>query len=271
MGKNNIPKTIHYCWFGHGKLPELAIKCIESWKKKLPDYKIIEWNEDNFDVNCNEYVKEAYNSKKYAFVSDYVRLYALYNEGGIYMDTDVEVLKSLDPFLNHKAFSGFENNNSIPTGIMASVAKNKWIKILLDEYSDIHFIKKDGTLDTTTNVTRITNKTKDNYKIKLNDTLQDLGDVVFYPHEYFCPKDWETGIINITDKTYTIHHFNASWHSKKEKKQLAKKTTLINKYGLEVGNIKYKKYLKFTKIINTFLYPLKAIIHPKKAFKKIFK
>ena len=108
-----IPKVIHYCWFGRGKLPKLAKKCIKSWKKYLPDYKIIEWNEDNFDINSNQYVREAYEAKKYAFVSDYVRLYALYNYGGIYMDTDVEVIKSLDEFLIHEAFSGFESPKDI--------------------------------------------------------------------------------------------------------------------------------------------------------------
>ena len=102
----SIPKKIHYCWFGRGQMPELAIKCLASWKKNLPDYEVIEWNEDNFDINSNRYVKEAYESKKYAFVTDYVRLYVLYNHGGIYMDTDVEVLKPLDVFLVNRAFTG---------------------------------------------------------------------------------------------------------------------------------------------------------------------
>ncbi|MEI3219550.1 MAG: glycosyltransferase [Lachnoclostridium sp.] len=99
-----IPKVIHYCWFGRGKMPELANKCIESWKKYCPDYEIIEWNEDNFDINCCPYVKEAYESKRFAFVTDYVRLYAMYTQGGIYMDTDVEVLRNLDEFLIHQGF-----------------------------------------------------------------------------------------------------------------------------------------------------------------------
>lgn len=269
MEKNKIPKKIHYCWFGKGSLPELAIKCIDSWKKNLPDYEIIEWNEDNFDINCNQYVKEAYESKKYAFVTDYVRLYVLYKYGGIYMDTDVEVLKVLDKFLIHNAFSGFENNNSIPTGIMASTSNNQWVKLMLEEYDNIHFINKDGTLNTITNVTRITNKTKENYKIELNDTFQDLQDVVFYPHEYFCPKDWETGTINITKNTYTIHHFNASWHSKKEKKEEEKKKSLIKKYGKEKGKQKFSNYITRKKFLNYCTYPIKSIIHPKKSYKKI--
>ena len=112
-----IPKVVHYCWFGRGEMPELAKKCIASWKTFLPDYQIKEWNEDNFDINCNQYVKEAYESRKFAFVTDYVRLYAIYTEGGVYMDTDVEVLKTLDPFLHHHAFSGFETDGNVPTGM----------------------------------------------------------------------------------------------------------------------------------------------------------
>ena len=104
-----IPKIIHYCWFGGKPKPELAEKCIESWKKFCPDYEIVEWNEGNFNINSNLYVKQAYEAKKYAFVTDYVRLYALYTQGGIYMDTDVMVLKPLDEYLNHEAFSGFES------------------------------------------------------------------------------------------------------------------------------------------------------------------
>ena len=115
-----IPKKIHYCWFGRGKMPELAVKCIESWKKYLPEYEIKEWNEDTFDLTLYPYAKEAYDNRKFAFVTDVVRLYALYYEGGIYMDTDVEVLKPLDYLLQFDAVSGFETDSQIPTGLMAS-------------------------------------------------------------------------------------------------------------------------------------------------------
>ena len=115
-----IPKIIHYCWFGRGEKPSQAQMCIESWKKILPEYQLKEWNEDNFDINQNRYVREAYENRKFAFVTDYVRLYALYNEGGVYMDTDVEVLGSYDSFLHHHAFSGFETDGNVPTGMMAA-------------------------------------------------------------------------------------------------------------------------------------------------------
>lgn len=267
----NIPKKIHYCWFGRGEKNALMNKCINSWKENLSDYEIIEWNEDNFDVNCNKYVKEAYEHKKYAFVTDFVRLYVLYNYGGVYMDTDVEVIKRIDHFLKHSAFSGFESNNYIPTGIMGAKKGNKWIKVLLDEYKDLAFVKNDGTFDLTTNVTRITKTTIERYKLTPNDKFQDLKDVVFYPHDYFCPKDWVSGKIQITDNTYTIHHFNGSWHSKKEKKQNSKRIKYIDNYGEEKGKLKYEKYLKRQKILSILSYPFKAISNPKKAFNRIIK
>ena len=151
-----IPKMIHQWWFGRGEKPELAIRCIESWRKYCPDYEIIEWNEENFDVNCNQYVKEAYEAKKFAFVSDYVRLYALYTCGGVYMDTDVEVLKSLDGFLVHEAVSGFENASQIQTGFMACRKGFPVFKELLSYYDTVKFIHPDGALNTTTNVVIIT-------------------------------------------------------------------------------------------------------------------
>lgn len=211
-----IPKKIHYCWFGRNEMPKLVQKCIASWKKYCPDYEIICWNEENFDINSNLYVKEAYENKKYAFVTDYVRLFVLYNYGGIYMDTDVEVIKSLDKFLKNKAFSGFENDVSVPTGIMASEAKLNIYKELLDYYNDRHFIKNDGNLDFTSNVTTIT-KTFEKKGLKKDNTLQTIENFTIYPKEYFCPIDYYTKKKKITENTYTIHWFAGSWISKKDK------------------------------------------------------
>lgn len=268
----SIPKVIHYCWFGRGEKPDLAIKCIESWKKELPDYEIIEWNEDNFDIEQNLYVKQAYEKRKFAFVTDYVRLYVLYNYGGIYMDTDVEVLKSLDPFLKHPAFSGFENNDKIPTGIMAAKKGNNWIKDLLDEYKDLKFINDDGTLDLTTNVIRITNLTEKKYGLKCESSYQELENtVVFYPYDYFCPKDWFSGNINLTNNTVTIHHFNGSWHSKKEQKLVRKRQKLIQKYGVQIGTKKYDKYTHRWDFLQGVLLPFKCVLHPIKATKKFIR
>ena len=254
-----IPKKIHYCWFGKGNLPESAKKYIESWKKYCPDYEIIEWNEENFDINSNEYVRQAYEMKKYAFVTDYVRLYALYNIGGIYMDTDVEVLKSLDSFLENKAFSGFEDSNLVPTGIMGAEKNNKWIKDLLDEYKDIKFIDKDGNMDLTTNVTRITNLTVKKYGLITKSSYQKLnnGEVVFYPFDYFCPKSWKTGKITLTNNSYTIHHFSGSWLSTEEqlKNSIYKKCICL--FGEFLGKI-------IARVIYYFMHPKKIILKLKK-------
>jgi len=208
-----IPKIIHYCWFGRGEMPELAHKCIESWKKFLPDYKLQLWNEDNFDINSNRYVKEAYQSRKFAFVTDYVRLYALYNFGGVYMDTDVEVLKSLDEFLTLPAFSGFESETEIPTGIMASEQYGQWAKDQLEYYIDKAFIMPDGSLDTTTNVTIICNIMGKNGFI-FNNTKQNYhNQITMFPKDFFCPKSYLTGKIHLTENSYCIHHFSGSWQT----------------------------------------------------------
>lgn len=205
-----IPKTIHYCWFGGKNLPSIAKKCIASWKKYCPDYKIKRWDESNFDLSCCAYVKEAYESKKWAFITDYVRLWVMYNYGGIYMDTDVEVLKNLDPFLPNEAFSGFESVDRIPTGIMASEKGSHIIKLLLDRYNDRHFILSDGKLDLTTNVEEITNVMIPKGLV-LNGKKQTVDGFTFYPKDYFCPKDYRTKKLELTENTYTIHHFDGSW------------------------------------------------------------
>ena len=216
MKKTNIPKIIHFCWFGGKELPELAVKCIDSWKKNLPDYEIKRWDESNFDLNSNTYVKEAYENKKWAFITDYVRLYVLKEYGGIYMDTDVEVLKSLDDFLNLKAFSGFENDTQIPTGIIASEKNGRWVTELLKYYDNRHFILEDGSFDYTTNVVTITNITKEMFPLKEKNSFQDFKDVTFYPKDYFCPFDDATGVLKKTENTYSIHWYDKSWMSKRK-------------------------------------------------------
>lgn len=206
-----IPKIIHYCWFGRGEMPELAIKCIDSWKKYLPDYQYKLWNEDNFDLDMFPYTREAYDNRKFAFVTDVVRLYALYTEGGIYMDTDVEVIRPLDEFLHHTAFSGFENAHDVPTGIMASEKHGKWVKDNLSYYENKHFIKEDGTLELVSNVKTIT-KLMLPFGLKRNNTYQDFeGYITFYPKDYFCPINILTGKAELTNNTATIHHFSGSW------------------------------------------------------------
>lgn len=225
-----IPKIIHYCWFGGNTMPELAQKCIESWKIHCPDYEIREWNESNFDLNCNQYVKKAYEAKKWAFVTDYVRLWAIVSEGGIYMDTDVEVISSLDEYLDERAFSGFETEESISTGIMACEKGFPLFKELLDEYRNRSFIKPDGTYDLTTNVAAITNYCL-RYGLTLNNTKQTIQGFTIYQQDIFSPKSYRTGIITCTDNTHTIHHFSGSWLLEKELKWLNLERKLRVKFG----------------------------------------
>lgn len=212
-----IPKIIHYCWFGGNPLPELAQKCIESWKKFCPDYEIREWNESNFDLTQNTYAAEAYAAKKWAFVTDYVRLYVMVHYGGIYMDTDVEVTRPLDAFLAEQAFSGFESSRQIPTGIMACEKDFPMFRELLAEYDGRHFTRKDGSYDMTTNVYTITRYCTAR-GLRPDNTKQTVCGFTLYPSEYFCPKDVQSGIIHATENTHTIHHFSGSWTTDREKK-----------------------------------------------------
>lgn len=226
-----IPKVIHYCWFGRNPLPPLAIKCIESWRKYLPDYEIKEWNEDNFDVNIIKYTKEAYKAKKYAFVSDYARFWILYNYGGLYFDTDVEILKPMNEIIVRGSFMGCENKandmstTSIKSGLELGVNPGLGLgvtpghglyKEILDIYANLHFIKDDGSLNMRTVVDYTTELLCEQGLRKTNE-IQECAGVWIYPKEYFCPIDYKTNKCVITSNTYTIHHYAASWHGRKEK------------------------------------------------------
>lgn len=211
-----IPKMIHYCWFGGAPFSDLAQKCLESWKRYCPDYEIVCWNETNFDLNYNDYVREAYNAGKWAFVSDVVRLYALFDYGGIYMDTDVELIKPLDELRSFEAVFGFESESSIQTALMMCRKGHPMFAQLLHDYDSAYFVKEDGRLDTTTNVTRITNICK-KYGLRLDNTIQNVNGVTVFPWEYFCPKNYETNELRITNNTYAIHHFDGSWISEKDR------------------------------------------------------
>lgn len=211
-----IPKKIHYCWFGGNPLPEMAHRCIESWEKYCPDYEIKEWNESNFDLNCCAYVREAYAAHKWAFVSDVARLQALVSEGGIYMDTDVEVIKPLDELLKYEAISGFESEDRVPTGMMACEKGHKMFVELLRDYDDAHFLRTDGSYDITTNVVRITGACL-RYGLKLNNQFQTVNGFTLFPNDFFCPKDYRTKKLTITENTYVIHHFDGSWVAPEDK------------------------------------------------------
>lgn len=209
--ENKIPKIIHYCWFGGKEKPDIVKKCMETWKRKLPEYEIIEWNEKNFNINSNVYVKEAYESGKFAFVSDYVRVFALYNYGGIYLDTDVEVFKSFNDLLHHSSFWGFEQENYIATSTIGAAKGNQLIGMFLDSYKEKSFITTDGKYNDLTNVAIITDILQD-LELVPNGEYQELKDIgVFYPQTYFSPYDYINCRKFISANTYAMHHFYKSW------------------------------------------------------------
>lgn len=237
-----IPKVIHYCWFGRKPLPPLAIKCIESWKKYLPDYEIKEWNEDNFDVNIIPYTKEAYEASKYAFVSDYARFWILYRYGGLYFDTDVEVIKPMDDIIARGSFMGCETmadgltTISVNPGLGLGVTpKHSLYKEILDAYNGLNFIKKNGSYNQKT-VVSYTTEILFKHGLRSSNDIQKCADVWVYPIEYFCPVSVKDGKLRITNNTRSIHHYSQSWQSP------------IRKYGrriaLLIGGKRLKDVLK---------------------------
>ena len=261
---NKIPKKIHYIWIGGKEKPQSVYDCIESWKKACPDYEIIEWNESNFDISVNRYAREAYEAKKFAFVTDYMRLVILKNEGGIYVDTDLEIVKNLDRFLTSDCFFGFENQAALMTACIGAKKDCKYIENLLTYYDDRSFILKNGKYDTTTNVISITAFTKLNYGIELNNTLQvliaDGEEIAYYPYDYFCAKDYVTGKVNKTENTHTVHHFNGSWLSSKNKRE----DKLVEGVYKLLGEKKFRKVMKWYLVRRVKSFAKKIKRHQKK-------
>lgn len=245
-----IPKKIHYCWFGGKPLPELAKRCINSWKKYCPNFEIIRWDESNSDLNICPFVKEAYDAKMYAFVSDYIRLYALYNEGGIYMDTDEETIKPLDTFLSEKSFlhfeEGFTKGFKIGAGIMGSEKNMKWISENIEYYSNQHFLNKDGSYDTTT-IGTIIARNLSKYGFILNNKLQTLScDLTLYPTDYFCPVSCKTRTLVLTKNTHAIHHYTGSWVTQPKKSSFMRRLIGDNLY---YSNLYYNIHNLYKKVI----------------------
>ena len=235
----SIPKVIHYCWFGKGKMPPLAEKCIASWKKYCPDYEIVCLNEDNFDVSENRYAKEAYNAGKWAFVSDYVRLKVLYENGGIYLDTDVEIIKPIDDLIKENGYMGFDDNGVVSTGLGFACEKgNELVKILLADYDDISFVRPDGSYDITPCPDRNT-QTMVKLGFDLEKKNQIFMGIHMLPEDYLCPMKYYTGKKIITKNTYSIHHFCASWTSATAKRTLFVKRII----GVRLYNKLYGKFL----------------------------
>ena len=205
-----IPKKIHYCWFGKRPLSKIAKKCIVSWKKYCPDYEIIQWNENNFDINYCNYSRQAYDAGKYAFVSDVARFYILVNHGGIYMDVDHEILKPIDYFLQCKAFCGLQAKAEIGLGILGCVENFELFKNFLNEYNNRNFKKEDGKFD----ITVINLRFMDfcyKYGFIKDDKLQNIRDLSIFPSTYFYATSFETYKTTITKNTYSDHHYIGSW------------------------------------------------------------
>ena len=224
-----IPKKIHYCWFGGNPLPELALRCIESWKKYCPDYEIIRWDESNFDVECCDYVKEAYEAKKWAFVSDYARFKILYEHGGLYFDTDVEIIQSLDDIVARGSFMGRENDHRVlinPGLGLAASPRMEIYRELLESYHCRHFLEKDGSLNLKT-VVDYTTEILVQHGLQNTEEVQNVAGIAIYPQDYFCPMNYDTGKITITPNTYSIHHYTASWYSNAENYALELKRKFV--------------------------------------------
>ena len=225
-----IPKVIHYCWFGRNPLPPLAVKCIESWRKYLPDYEIREWNEDNFDVNAIPYTREAYEAKKYAFVSDYARFKILYEHGGLYFDTDVEVIRPLDDIIARGPFMGCECDatgataGAVAPGLGLGVNPGLGLGVnpglglyreLLDLYATLHFRNADGSLNFKT-VVQYTTELLCEHGLQNTPDIQEIAGVWIYPKEYFNPIE-HVNNIKITSNTVSIHHYAGTWLPKTQR------------------------------------------------------
>ena len=216
-----IPKIIHYCWFGESEKPEFVKKCIQSWKKYCPNYEIVEWNESNFDVNCCAYVKEAYQCKKWAFVSDYARLWIIYHKGGIYLDTDIELIKNLDVLINNDAYFGYEDPKHINTGVgFGAIKGHDIVKAMLEDYHAVHFLQQDGEMDLTPCPVR-NSKVLEARGYLLDGHTKQQDKVKLYSQRWLCPIDYHTGKMEITEETVSIHHYNGTWMEPYELKIIA--------------------------------------------------
>ena len=211
-------KTIHFFWFGGAEKGKTIEKCIASWKKHFPDFEIKEWNESNFDIRQNKYISQAYDAKKFAFVSDFARFKILHEQGGLYFDTDVEVIKPFYNLLERDAFVGFETDEFVNPGLVlwAKEPGNEMLGEILETYAGLEFVNPDGSLNTVTICKYFTDTLK-NHGLKNDDgTVQQCGSFSVFPREYFCPFDDLTGVMKKNENTYAIHWYAKSWMSKKD-------------------------------------------------------
>ena len=219
----SIPKIIHYCWLGGNPKPDSVLRCIDSWRKYCPDYEIREWNESNLDISMNEYTRQAYEAKAWGFVPDYLRLWIVYTHGGIYLDTDVQIIRSFDPLLKEKGFAGFEDDEHIALGLgFGAEAENPMIAKQMAVYDGLRFRNEDGSYNRTPSPQYSTELMKQLGLHPNNGSVQYIDGFACYPPEYFCPKSFQTGMMKLTKNTFSIHQFDASWYSEEEQAQKKK-------------------------------------------------
>lgn len=239
-----IPRQIHYCWFGGKPLGQKELSCIESWRRFLPDYEIVRWDETNFDVRCCAYASEAYDVGKWAFASDYARFKILFENGGLYFDTDVELIASIEDIISKGPYMGFEtdcalssNKTAVKSGYLPTVNPGVGLSAvpgmslyreILASYEEDHFVGADGSHNQTTIVHRVTGILR-NHGLRDTSGLQEVAGITIYPSEYFSPKDFYTGVVTVTDNTRSIHHFAMSWFTEEEKHQYGIRSTLLRK------------------------------------------
>lgn len=233
-----IPKVIHYCWFGGNALSDKELNCINSWKKYCPDYEIMRWDESNFDVNANAYCREAYAQKKWAFVSDYARFLILYENGGLYFDTDVELIRPIQDIVDRGPFMGMQGTNwgPINTGLGLGAEKGMAVfRTILDHYDSAHFLQEDGLEDQTTVVERVTDLFAQ-LGFQQKQEIQKIAGVSVYPPEYFSPYDYRNGQMKITENTRSIHHYAATWLNEEQMKVRETRLRLTRIFGLKIGD-----------------------------------
>ena len=242
-----IPKIIHYCWLSGDPFPELIDNCIKTWKEKLPDYEFILWDTNRFLLEDNIWVKQAFETKKYAFAADYIRLYAVHKHGGIYLDTDIEVIKNLDELLKLPYFIGSEGHGIIEAGVFGAEKEANWLKDCLSHYDNRSFIQEDGSYDTMTLPRIMMKQIQKRHTIKelTNLTVNDLDykkgkELYMFPQDFFCAKNQGTGVIEKTKNTYTVHHFAMSWVSKKRTFLPNFKRKLMKVFGVNTINFLIK-------------------------------
>ena len=241
----SIPKIIHYCWFGGGEFTDLMKDCMKSWKEFCPDYQIIEWNESNVDLNECQYIKEAYERKRWAFVSDYIRNKAVYEYGGIYLDTDVMLVKSLDPLLEHQGgYAGWEEG-AVNTGLgFGAEPHNEIVKEFLDIYKGRSFLREDGSEQYIISPALTMEVLRRHGLEDRDDIIQQVDGFTIYPREYFCPYDIRLEKMNKTPNTVSIHYYSASWYTEEQRiehKKLVKKRRMEKRLGKTL----YKIWLFF--------------------------